>query len=171
MPMYALQAAYNPVGWVAMVTAQENRLEAVRPVVERLGGNVVNAWFSFGEYDLLLICEMPGDEGNISAPSQPSERTQQGGVLDGMALSELSPDTRRAFGIDAQVQKGVVVTAVKPGSPAARAGLRKGDVLLEVNRTPVANASEFEAAYAKGKDNLLLLVHRAGTTVFVVVKR
>ena len=34
-------------------------LEAVRPVVEKLGGRVINGWFSFGEYDVLLVCEMP----------------------------------------------------------------------------------------------------------------
>ncbi len=114
--------------------------------------------------------DMPGDEGNLSAPSSPLAKPQTG-VLDGISLGELSADTRKAFEIGPDVQQGVVVTRVQPGSPAARAGLRAGDVLLELNRVPVGNVREFEAAYGKAKDNLLLLVHRAGATVFVVVKR
>jgi S1-C subfamily serine protease len=65
----------------------------------------------------------------------------------------------------------VVVTGVLPGTPAARAGLRQGDVLLEVNRRPVASTREFEDAYNKAQGNVLLLLHRRGATVFVVVRR
>jgi serine protease Do len=114
--------------------------------------------------------EMPGDEGNLSPPSSPSTKPQSG-VLDGINLTELDAESRKSFDIAADVQKGVVVTRVAPGSPAARAGLRAGDVLLELNRAAVANVRDFEAAYGKAKDNLLLLVHRGGATVFVVVKR
>ena len=59
MPFYALQTSYTPLAWAALLNAPENRLEAVKPVVERLGGTIVNGWFSFGEYDLLVICQMP----------------------------------------------------------------------------------------------------------------
>lgn len=59
MPVYALQASYSPLGWAALLNAPENRLEAVRPVVERLGGRIVDGWFGFGDYDLLIICELP----------------------------------------------------------------------------------------------------------------
>jgi len=59
MSFYALQASYTPVAWTALVNAPANRLEAVRPAVERLGGRIVNGWFSFGEYDVLIVCEMP----------------------------------------------------------------------------------------------------------------
>src|SRR5687767_12303354 len=61
MAFYALQTAYTPLGWAALLKDPRNRLEAVRPVVERLGGSIVNGWFSFGEYDLLVICQMPDD--------------------------------------------------------------------------------------------------------------
>ena len=47
-----------------MLKDPQHRLEAVRPVIERLGGTIVNGWFAFGEYDLLVICDMPD---NISA--------------------------------------------------------------------------------------------------------
>ena len=64
MACYALQMSYTQVGWAALVASPDNRLEAVRPVVERLGGTIVEGWFSFGEHDLLVICRMPD---NVSA--------------------------------------------------------------------------------------------------------
>ncbi len=61
MAHYSLQAAYTPLGWAALLKEPQHRLEAITPVVERLGGTVVNGWFMFGEYDLLVICELPDD--------------------------------------------------------------------------------------------------------------
>lgn len=59
MAYYLLQLAYAPQGWAALVKHPENRLQAVAPVVERLGGSVVDGWMQFGEYDVLTICQMP----------------------------------------------------------------------------------------------------------------
>lgn len=64
MAYYLLQAAYTPEAWAAMVKNPQNRLEAVRPVVERLGGKIEGGWLAFGEYDAILICQMPN---NVSA--------------------------------------------------------------------------------------------------------
>lgn len=64
MPYYLLQAAYTTDAWAAMVKNPQNRLDAVRPVVERLGGRVEGGWLAFGEYDVILICQMPD---NVSA--------------------------------------------------------------------------------------------------------
>lgn len=59
MPYYALQTAYASIGWSALLKQPHHRLEAIAPVIERLGGRIQAGWFSFGEYDVLLICEMP----------------------------------------------------------------------------------------------------------------
>ena len=67
MAYYCLQTAYTPLGWAALLKDPQHRLEAVRPVIERLGGTIVNGWFAFGEYDLLVICDMPN---NISAAAR-----------------------------------------------------------------------------------------------------
>ena len=64
MAHYSLQVAYTPLGWAALLKGPQHRLEAIKPVIERLGGSVVNGWFMFGEYDLLVICELPD---NVSA--------------------------------------------------------------------------------------------------------
>lgn len=39
----------------------QNRLEAFRPVIERLGGKIHGAWFSFGEYDFVAIVDIPNN--------------------------------------------------------------------------------------------------------------
>ena len=59
MPHFLHQVAYSPEGWHALVNNPEDRVEAVRPAIEKLGGKIKSAWFSFGEYDVVLISEMP----------------------------------------------------------------------------------------------------------------
>src|SRR6202022_3540908 len=64
MALYALQTAYAPVGWATVLKDPQNRMEAVKPVVQRLGGSVVDGWLTFGDYDVLVICQLPD---NVSA--------------------------------------------------------------------------------------------------------
>jgi uncharacterized protein with GYD domain len=59
MPLFLSQIAYNENGWQALVSNPQNRLDVIRPVVEKLGGRVMNAYFAFGEYDFVLITEFP----------------------------------------------------------------------------------------------------------------
>jgi uncharacterized protein with GYD domain len=59
MALYAQQISYMPQAWAALLKAPENRLEIVQQVVEGLGGKLLDGWFSFGEYDVLVICELP----------------------------------------------------------------------------------------------------------------
>lgn len=61
MPYYMLQAAYTPEAWGAMVKNPQNRMEAIRPTVEKLGGKIEGGWLAFGEYDVVLICQMPNN--------------------------------------------------------------------------------------------------------------
>ena len=64
MPHYLHQVAYSPEGWGALLKKPQDRIEAVRPAIEKLGGKVKTAYFSFGDYDVILITEMPD---NVSA--------------------------------------------------------------------------------------------------------
>jgi uncharacterized protein with GYD domain len=66
MPHYLCQVSYTPEGWAALLRKPVNRVEAVRPAVEKLGGTIEGAWFAFGESDLILLLDMPD---NISAAS------------------------------------------------------------------------------------------------------
>ena len=64
MPHYLQQVAYSQQGWEALVANPQNRIEAVRPAIEKLGGKIEAAWFSFGDYDVIVIADLPD---NVSA--------------------------------------------------------------------------------------------------------
>ena len=59
MAYFLLQGAYSSETWKALLANPQNRVEAIRPVIEKLGGSVEGAWFSFGEYDVTLVMQMP----------------------------------------------------------------------------------------------------------------
>ena len=61
MSSYLLQVSYAPEAWANMIANPHDRLGAVRPVVEKLGGKIAQGWFAFGDYDLIAIVEMPGN--------------------------------------------------------------------------------------------------------------
>jgi len=89
--------------------------------------------------------------------------------MKGISVETLDSDTAQQLQLP-EATKGAVVTGVDPSSAAADSGLRKGDVIQEVNHQPIKNAAEFEAAMSKaGKNGVLLLVNRGGTTLFVAL--
>lgn len=59
MPHYLIQVAYNDQAWQALIKNPVNRIEAVRPAIENLGGKLREGWFAFGDYDIVCIAEMP----------------------------------------------------------------------------------------------------------------
>jgi serine protease Do len=114
----------------------------------------------------VVLGEQPS-EGRASLPGREPEAEP---VLEGVAVTELTPQLRRQLGLPPGVV-GVAVSAVRPGTPAAEAGLRRGDVIQEVNRRAVASVAEFERAIRQaGRDAVLLLVNREGNTLFLVVE-
>ncbi|HUH64597.1 MAG TPA: GYD domain-containing protein [Terracidiphilus sp.] len=64
MPSYLMQVAYSAEGLAAIIKNPEDRTEAVRKPIEKLGGKLQSAWFTFGEYDVAVILDMPD---NVSA--------------------------------------------------------------------------------------------------------
>jgi len=108
--------------------------------------------------------EMPGGSG--PAGQGPGYR----GALDGVSVDELTPQVARQLGVGANVF-GVVVTDVDPDSPAYEAGLRRGDVIEEVNRKPVRDVASFQRAVREaGSRAVLLLVNRGGNTEYVAIE-
>jgi serine protease Do len=89
----------------------------------------------------------------------------------GMQLHELSPQLEEQYRIKAD--QGVAVVGVEPGSAAAEAGIRQGDIIIEVNRKPVDSIKDVTdgISQAKDKENLLLLVQRQDGKFYVPLEQ
>jgi len=59
MPLYLTQVAYTQESWQTLINNPQDRMDAIRPAIEQLGGKVVNGYFAFGDYDIVAITEMP----------------------------------------------------------------------------------------------------------------
>ena len=66
MPLYMTQFAYTPETWAVLIQNLEDRSEAVRRLLENMGGRLISFYNSIGEYDGLFIYEAP-DEGTAAA--------------------------------------------------------------------------------------------------------
>ena len=66
MAHYMLQVAYTSDSWAAQVKNPQNRVEAVRPAIEAVGGKIEGAWYAFGKYDIVLVIQAPD---NVAAAS------------------------------------------------------------------------------------------------------
>ena len=63
MALYMYQAAYTGESWAAQLKDPQNRADSVgRALCEAAGGKLVGAWYCFGEYDLVLVADMPNAE-------------------------------------------------------------------------------------------------------------
>jgi S1-C subfamily serine protease len=89
----------------------------------------------------------------------------------GIEVENMSVELSRQLGY-ALTDEGVVITKVKPGSPASLAGLRPGCLIQAINHKKVANTSDYEAAIAENGQNkkILLLVKYGKATRFYSIR-
>jgi serine protease Do len=92
-------------------------------------------------------------------------------VLEGVQVADITPQARRQFEIPTEVS-GALVINVDPDSPAAEAGLRPGDVILEIDRQKVRDADDVVnlSDGIKGQSALLRVWSQGGSR-FVVVEK
>ncbi len=91
----------------------------------------------------------------------------------GVAVTPLTPQIAQQLGL-AQSAQGAVIEQVNPSSDAAGKGLRRGDLIVSVNRQPVATGADIAkavtAARGTGDSQVLLHVQRRNLSRFVVVQ-
>ncbi len=63
MAHYLVQVAYSAEAWASLVKNPQDRIAKVSKAVEKLGGNLLQGWMSFGDFDTILIMEMPDNVG------------------------------------------------------------------------------------------------------------
>jgi serine protease Do len=92
-------------------------------------------------------------------------------ALAGLIVRQLTPELARRFGYD-ENENGIVVIKVENDSNIAEAGIKPGDIILQINQKNVATIEEFKkiSSRIKAKERLLFLIRRKGQDLFVTVK-
>ncbi len=111
-----------------------------------------------------------GQEGEEDQGGGQPQRESSKSPKLGVQLAPLTPDVAREMGVQGDTSGGVVVDVVA-GGPADRAGIQRGDLILEVNRQAVTKPEQVASAVGKMKDGqmALLRVKRGDAAIFVAV--
>ncbi|MCD6320509.1 MAG: DegQ family serine endoprotease, partial [Candidatus Desulfofervidaceae bacterium] len=135
------------------------RLVATTPVGEKA---TIKVWRNGRTITLTTTIGELKEEKNIAERVTPSQR----GL--GISVADITPRLAARLGID----KGVIITRIRPGSPAAEADLKRGDVIIEINRHPVNNLKDYYKYIQKAKpgDTILFLIKRKEGTLFIPVQ-
>jgi serine protease Do len=117
----------------------------------------------------ITLAERPATQ-DLLRPSAKPEAGEPD-VLDGVTVDELSEPNRRKFKVPDSTT-GVVVTEIQEDSPSATAGLRVGDVIQSIERTPIKTAKQAEelSNKLKSEKEILLHVSTQGVSRYIVVK-
>jgi uncharacterized protein with GYD domain len=67
MPLFMTQFSYTPQAWAALTKNPEDRREQLRPLAEGLGGRLIELYYSFGDYDAVVIAEYPDEKACTTA--------------------------------------------------------------------------------------------------------
>lgn len=123
----------------------------------------------------VVLGELPEDDqlAELGQPETPAETPSAKVAELGITVQPITDELRTQFQL-APSAKGVVITEVVAGSPAAAENLRAGDVVAEVNQEEVKTPGEVASKVAKvkqeGKKSVLLLVDRQGDLRFVALR-
>ena len=114
---------------------------------------------------MVKIGEMPTTEEEGEFPKE-----KVFSIQTGLRVEKVTREIAKEAGLP--WVKGLVITEVIPGSSADDMGLRRGDIILEVNRTEVSSIEEWEEAISKLEpgNTLLLLIFRNHHTYYVPIK-
>ncbi len=107
--------------------------------------------------------EFPDDEAQATATEDAEDSL-------GLTVRALDPQIARSFNLE--TDKGVVIVDVMRGSPAVEAGLRPGDVIVELNKKEIKTLQDYTSAIAgvKPGGTALFLVKRGSNTIYTAVR-
>ncbi|MEA3435292.1 MAG: DegQ family serine endoprotease [Thermodesulfobacteriota bacterium] len=102
----------------------------------------------------IKIAKRQDDESLVKKETETSDEL-------GLKASELTPETARQLGYE-ENEKGVIITNVKPGSKGELSGIHPGDLIKEINRSPVSTLNDYQKKMQKIKK---------GKTIHLLIKR
>jgi len=108
--------------------------------------------------------------GTLEEPELANAPGESGGArVFGLSAQDLTPEIAQQLGV--AESSGVVITDVRPGSPAAKADLRRGDVIVEVDREKVQDLRDLRSKLESADERVLMLITRGDATLFIPMKR
>lgn len=122
------------------------------------------------EQDLsAVIAELPKDVAGVPGESLPEDI--QRNAFSGISVIDLTKEIARQLGLGAG-EKGVVVVRVDSGSAADEAGLKKGDVIQEIDKKKITGVGDYKkiSSAMEPGDTTLLFVNRGGRRFYVTLK-
>ena len=112
---------------------------------------------------LLELLKSPASATQLAAVS-PS-----GAKAFGMTVQDLTPEIADQLGVEGT--EVVVVSSVDPAGPAREAGIRRGDVIVEVDQREVKDSKSLHDQLSKADDRVLLLIRRGDSQLYVPLAR
>ncbi|MEW6208037.1 MAG: trypsin-like peptidase domain-containing protein [Acidobacteriota bacterium] len=133
-----------------------------------VGKSVKVKYFREGRYEFatIILAERPA---RAEEPEPQEEEEEPDATNVGFRSETVTPEIARQLKL--KIASGAVIQNVMPDSPAAEAGLRRGDVIHRVNRTVITSRQDLIRAFStlKGETEVLLQVERGGQLSFVTV--
>ncbi len=122
----------------------------------------------------VIIAELPKKMAETSTGQEESgdaTNEDESTALAGLVVRQLTPDIVQRFGLD-ENEKGVVVIRVEAGGRIAEAGIKPGDIILQINQKNIATVAEYRksASKIKARERILFLIRRKGQDLFVTVR-
>jgi serine protease Do len=119
----------------------------------------------------VTVAELPKNVGEALTEDDAGASQEESNALSGITVRELTPELAKRFGAR-EGDRGVVVVKVDPGSKAFEAGIRAGDMVLQINQKEIATIEDYKKAIAKlsSKERILLLIRRKGEDLFLTIR-
>lgn len=110
-----------------------------------------------------IVTEKRPDTSEVSGPEAEKDNAI------GARISELTPELRQQYRLN-ETEQGLLVVAVETKTPAYKAGLQRGDLIMEIDHKAVKTGAELKAAWDKLKkgESLHMLIKRGGGTINVI---
>lgn len=121
------------------------------------------------EYKLnVIVDELPKEA--AAAPQEPTTEDVRKNAFSGITVMELTKEIARQLGFGSD-EKGVVIVKVEQGSAGDDAGLKKGDIIQEIDKKKIRNLEEFKriASAIHPGDTTLLFINRGGKRSYITI--
>ncbi|EAL58226.1 serine protease, MucD, putative [Wolbachia endosymbiont of Drosophila ananassae] len=111
-----------------------------------------------------------GESTNDGQDNNQEENKSTSDYVTGLTVSNLPKESK-----ESNPTKGVIVTNVDSNSNATLRGIKKGDIIIQLDGTDIENTNDFQkqvdsAVKKNGKDSIMLLIYRNGNQFFTSIK-